>query len=67
MQWISHRGSVVTNPGRVHEDADSSPGLTQWIKGSGMSCGVGRGCGSDPVLQWLWPRLAAAAPIRPLA
>ena len=33
-----------------------------------MSCGVGRRCGSDPVLLWLWCRLAAAvAPIRPLA
>ena len=32
-----------------------------------MSCGVGRGCGSDPMLLWLWCRLAAAAPIQPLA
>ena len=32
-----------------------------------MSCGVGRRCGSDPVLLWLWRRLAAAAPIQPLA
>ena len=32
-----------------------------------MSCGVGcRRC-SDPTLLWLWYRLAAAAPIRPLA
>ena len=32
-----------------------------------MSCGVGcRRC-SDPVLLWLWQRLAATAPIRPLA
>ena len=30
-----------------------------------MSCGVGHRCGSDPVLLWLWCRLAA--PIRPLA
>ena len=32
-----------------------------------MSCGVGLRCGSDPALLWLWRRLAAAAPIRPLA
>ena len=32
-----------------------------------MSCGVGRRCGSDPVLLWLWRRPAAAALIRPLA
>ena len=32
-----------------------------------MSCGVGHRCGSDPVLLWLWRRLAATAPIRPLA
>ena len=32
-----------------------------------MSCGVGRRHGSDPMLLWLWHRLAATAPIRPLA
>ena len=32
-----------------------------------MSCGVGRRCGSDPVLLWLWCRPATTAPIRPLA
>ena len=32
-----------------------------------VSCGVGRRCGSDPMWGWLWRRLAAAAPIRPLA
>jgi len=31
-----------------------------------MSCGAGRRCGSDPALLWLWHRLAATAPIRPL-
>ena len=30
-----------------------------------MSCGVGRRCDSDPI--WLWSRLAAIAPIGPLA
>ena len=32
-----------------------------------VSCGVGHRHGSDPVLLWLWCRLAAVAPIRPLA
>ena len=32
-----------------------------------MSCGVGRRCGSDPVLLWLWRRPAGAAQIQPLA
>ena len=30
-----------------------------------MSSGVGRRCGSDPALLWLWPRLPDAAPVRP--
>ena len=32
-----------------------------------MSCGVGRRCGLDPVLLWLWCRPVATAPIGPLA
>ena len=32
-----------------------------------MSCGLGCGCGSDPALLWLWHRLLAIAPNRPLA
>ena len=32
-----------------------------------MSCGVGHRCGLDLALLWLWSRLAATAPIRPLA
>ena len=32
-----------------------------------MSCGVGRSCGSDPVLLRLWHRPAATGPIEPLA
>ena len=31
-----------------------------------MSCGVGRRCGLDTVLLWLWHKPAAVAPIRPL-
>ena len=30
-----------------------------------MSCDIGRRCGSDPELLWLWCRLEAVAPIRP--
>ena len=32
-----------------------------------MSCGVGHRCSSDPTLLWPWRRLAATAPIGPLA
>ena len=32
-----------------------------------MSCGIGRRCGSDPALLWLWCRPAVTAPIGPLA
>ena len=28
----SHRGSVLTNPTRIQEDAGSIPGLAQWVK-----------------------------------
>ena len=53
----------------IHEVVGSIPGLAQWIKGSGvaMSCGLGRRCGFDPALLWLWCRRAAVALIRPLA
>ena len=49
----------VKNPTITHEDAGSIPGLA-------MSCGVGRRCGLDPALLWLWCRWAATALIRPL-
>ena len=32
-----------------------------------MSYGVGRRCGSDLLLLWLWCRPAATGPIEPLA
>ena len=43
----------VKNPAGVHEKAHLIPGLAQWVE--------------DPVLLWLWWRLAAAAPVAPLA
>ena len=32
-----------------------------------MSCGVGRRCGLDLALLWLWHRLVVTVPIGPLA
>ena len=46
--------SAETNLTGIHEDMGLNPGIA-------LSCGVGRRHGSDPLLLWLWCRLAAAA------
>ena len=45
----------VENPTGIQEDVDSIPGLTQWVKGSGIavSGGIGGRCSSDLALLWL--------------
>ena len=53
----------VKNPTGIREDEGWIPGLAYWIKDLAEGCGVGRRHSSDPVLLWLWCRLAAAVPM----
>ena len=61
-KWVKNRHSVRDNMGSI-------PGFTQWVKDLAIaaSCSIGRRFGSDPLLPWLWHRLAVAALIRTLA
>ena len=60
----SRHGPAETNLTRNHEAAGSIPGLSQLRIQRCHNCGRFH---SDPALLWLWRRLAAVAPIRPLA
>ena len=60
--WSFHCGSVVMDLTSIHEDLALLSGLRTW------HChGVDRRLCSDPTLLLLWRRLAATAPIQPLA
>ena len=62
VNWYNHHGKQygvpvmaqwLTNPTRNHEVAGLIPSLAHWVK--------------NLALLWLWHRLVAMAPIRPLA
>ena len=45
---------------------DPGPCSVGWGCGVAVNCGIDHRCGSDLALLWLWCRLVATAPIRPL-
>ena len=64
----SHCGAAEMNLTSIHEDVvRSQSGSVGQGSSTAISCGVGRRHGLDPALLWLWCRLAAVAPIQPLA
>ena len=67
----SHHGTVVNESDKAPWGCEFNPWPCSVGYGFGVarSCGVGRRCGSDLVLLWLWlwHRLAAVTPIQPLA
>ena len=59
----------VTNLTSIYEDEGLIPGLTQWVKGTGVSCRLlmqtePQGAVVVVLWLWLWCRRAAAAPIQ---
>ena len=62
---------METNLISIHEHVGLIPDPWPCSMGQGfsvaMSCSVGHRHGSDPVLLWLWRRLAAVALIQTLA
>ena len=60
-QWL-------TNLTRNNEVVGLIPGLAQWVRDpTCRELWYRLQCGLDPTLLWLWHRLAATAPIRPIA
>ena len=59
----------VKNPASIHEDAALIPGLTQRIKDSPLleAIALVKDATQIPRWLWLWCRLAAIAPLQPLA
>ena len=65
----SHHGSVVNESDWEPWGCgfDPWPCSVGWGSGITVNCGVGSRHGLDPMLLWLWCRMAAAAPTGPLA
>ena len=67
---VARCGSAERNPTGIHEDAGSIPCLTSRLR---IWChdpdprAVVQVADPDQALPWLWCRLAATAPIQPLA